>query len=259
MGTAPILTASMSSSTALFQRFEWSLTASWRSSRRVAIWVCVCSAERLRSVRVVWMAWLVWVAFSEVEDSKDDRDDRDEEAPPADVLRRWVASWAWLAPTVIWVRRAERDSRSDRIGGSLVELGEGGGRGVGFGDDLVELGEERSEGDGSGGLEGLDGGSEILDGGGGVSEDLGVAFLLDDQAGFHVGVGHCGGSSGGRGPVAGCDQFRGEGRGEGVGGLTYQGDFLGNGSAVFGSAFCGFDPRGGEGEGDRFPDGGVEL
>src|SRR5215210_4650560 len=129
---------------------------------------------------MVATVWAVCVAFSEVEDSKDDRDDKDEEAPPADVVRRWVASLAWLAPTVIWVRRAERDSRSDRIGGSLVELGEGGGRGVGFGDDLVELGEERGEGDGSGGLEGLDGGGEVSDGGGGVSEDLGVSFLLDD-------------------------------------------------------------------------------
>src|SRR6185436_1183139 len=101
MGTAPILTASISSLTALFQRFEWSLTVSWRSSRRVVIWACVCSAERLRSVRVVWTVCAVWVAFSEVEDIKDDSDDKDEEAPPADVLRRWVASWAWLEAWVI--------------------------------------------------------------------------------------------------------------------------------------------------------------
>src|ERR1044071_9487519 len=162
MGTAPIFTASISSLTALFQRFEWSLTASWRSSRRVVIWGCVCSAERLRSVRVAWTVCAVWVAFSEVEDIKDDKDDKEDEAPPAEVVRRCVASWAWLAPWVTLSSRATMDSRSARMAYLLArDLGDGGRGLVGLGDDLVELGEERGEGDSFPGLETLERGGEL--------------------------------------------------------------------------------------------------
>ena len=101
----------------------------------MVIWVWVCSAERLRSVRVVWTVCAVWVAFSEVEDIRDDRDDKDEEAPPAEVVRRCVASWAWLAPSYAvddgkklwWVRglACEMKSVASMVGKTLYVNGWG--------------------------------------------------------------------------------------------------------------------------------------
>src|SRR5882672_4553494 len=129
MGTAPILTASMSSETALFQRLAWFETASWRSSRRVAIWVCVASVWACMSVRAVWTVWVVWRAWTDTDESTDDTDctaDTDDAAAAVVVVTRvWVACWAWAAVSVMVPRRAARLWRRAIMGGSLFggELG----------------------------------------------------------------------------------------------------------------------------------------
>src|SRR6185369_9516041 len=109
MGTAPILTASMSSLTALFQRLEWLATASWRSSRRVAMLAWAASAWVCMSVRAVWTVWVVWRVWTDTDVSTDDRDDTDctdvATAAAVVVARVWVASWARAAPSVMRSRR----------------------------------------------------------------------------------------------------------------------------------------------------------
>src|SRR5215210_6411935 len=154
MGTAPILTASISSETALSQRLAWLATAFWRSSSRVVMRAWAASVSCWRPARVVATDWAVWVAWTDTDESTDDTDVRKDTDSWEVVVRRWVASWARSAPTVIWSRRAARDWRSASIGdgGELLagELAQGGGGGVGLGDHLVELGEEGGEGGGAG-------------------------------------------------------------------------------------------------------------
>ena len=69
------------------------------------------------------------------------------------------------------------------------DLGDGGGGLVGFGDDWSSWARSGAKETPPADWR-TEGGGEIADGGGGVSEDLRVAFLLDDQAGFDFGVGH---------------------------------------------------------------------